>query len=197
MSRGGPSGLLVSPRPRGPCRSGARGPTARRGFIRPCIVPPTAAIRAREPYSSPMARSDRKRAAVLGSAPHSSRRSGGFLVVLLVGALLLCHGVLGFAHEISCHGCYPSDLPANVSPAGHEHGSSGDTTGDDPAGGHTFTGYFGITLALFGAILGLLLRARKWRWVASPRLYYRPHPLPTLARLPRGPTLPLLQVFRL
>jgi hypothetical protein len=141
---------------------------------------------------------------MLGGRPRSSLRSGEFLAVLLVEALLLCHGVFGFAHEISCHECDPPDLLASMSQAGHEHGSehpigheAGQATGDDPVGGHAFAGYFGIVLALFGVVvLGLLPDARSWRRDASPRLY-RPCLLPALARLPRGPTLPLLQVFRL
>jgi hypothetical protein len=197
MSRGRPSGLPDSPQPAAPRWSGSHGTAARRVFTRPCLFPPTAVIRAREIYSSSMSRSARKRAVVLGAAPRSSRRSGGFLTVLLVGALLLCHGVLGFAHEISCHECDSSDLLASVPPAGHEHGPPGHAAGDDPAGGHMFPGYFGIVLALFGvAALGLLPGARRWHGISSSQLY-RSRPLPTFAPLPRGPTLPLLQVFRL
>lgn len=144
------------------------------------------------------------RVSMLGGHPRSPRRSNDFLAVLLVGALLLCHGVFGFAHEISCHECDPPDLLASMAQASHEHGSehpvghaSGQATGDDPVGGHAFAGYFGIVLALFGVVvLGLLLGSRILRRAASP-LLYRPPPLPVLARLPWGPTLPLLQVFRL
>lgn len=197
MSRGRPSGLPASPRAAAPHWSGSHGTAARRVFTGPCLFPPTAVIRAREIYSSSMSRSTRKRAVVLGGGPRSSRRSGGFLTVLLVGALLLCHGVLGFAHEISCHECDSSDLLASVPPAGHEYGPPGHAAGDDPAGGHVFPGYFGIVLALFGvAALGLLPGARRWHGIPGSQLY-RSRPLPAFAPLPRGPTLPLLQVFRL
>ncbi len=112
----------------------------------------------------------------------------------------MCHGVFGFAHEISCHECASTDLLASMAPSGHEHGpdsSVGHETGDDPAGGHAFAGYFGIALALFGVmVLGLRRGARRRYGSAIPPLH-RARPLPAFARLPRGPTLPLLQVFRL
>lgn len=141
---------------------------------------------------------------MLGTHPRSSRRSGGFLAVLLVGALLLCHGVFGFAHEISCHECASTGLLAGMAPTGHEDGpdrqaghAAGHSAGGDPAGGHAFAGYFGIALALFGmAVLGLLRGTqRRYGDVFAP--LYRTRSLPASARLPRGPTLPLLQVFRL
>lgn len=112
----------------------------------------------------------------------------------------MCHGVFGFAHEISCHECASTDLLASMSQAGSEHGlehSAGHASGDGPAGGVAFVGYFGVVLALFGvAVLWLLRGAWRRDWDAFARLY-RSRPSPASSRLARGPTLPLLQVFRL
>ncbi len=112
----------------------------------------------------------------------------------------MCHGVFGFAHELSCEECASTDLLASISPSGHEHGpdrSAGQAVWHDSAGGHAFVGYFGIALALFGvAVLGLLRGGRR-RYGGGISRLYRLRYLPASARLPRGPTLPLLQVFRL
>ncbi len=125
--------------------------------------------------------------------------SGGFLPALLIGALLLCHGVMGFAHQTSCHECHATDLLLSVPPA-YEHamGDAGGHGGDDPTSGHVFTGYFAVFLALFGAAaLKLLLGgARRPARVALLRTS-RPRYSTVVSSLPRGPTPPLLQVFRL
>ena len=148
-------------------------------------------------------RSLKERAARVARSSGSSPRSGGSLAVLLVGVLLLCHGILGFAHQVSCHAvCEPTD-PLPNSPSIHaEHGSveaSGDTE-DEPAGapdgGQAVDGYFAVLIALFGAAFLLLLGLRGRRGSVALRLH-RPRFLPTFACLPRGPTLPRLQVFRL
>ncbi len=128
------------------------------------------------------------------------QRSRGLLPILLVGALLLCHGVLGFAHQTSCHGvCEITDPPTSSSPAHDAHGS-GYATGqaeDVPDGGQVSAGYFAAFLALFGvAFLGLLLGARRpCKSAAWPP--YQPRYLPAFSCLRRGPSLPLLGVFRL
>lgn len=123
--------------------------------------------------------------------------------MLLVGALLLCHGILGFAHQTSCHAGCESINPLSSSPlahGGHGSGNTGGYAGDGPAGadsGQGGGGYFAVFLVLFGAaFLGLSLGARRRHEPVVPRTY-RPRFLPTFACLPRGPTLPLLQVFRL
>lgn len=119
------------------------------------------------------------------------------MAVLLVGALLLCHGVFGFAHEICCHECASTGLLASMEPAGHEDGpdrqaghASSHSAEEDAAGGQAFAGYFGIALALFGmAVLGLLRgMQRRYADVFAP--LYRTRSSPASARLPRGPTLP-------
>jgi hypothetical protein len=116
--------------------------------------------------------------------------------VLLIGVLLLCHGVLGFTHQIP-HGCEAAHLlPIAASADEHAAGDAGGHAVEDPACEHMFTGYFAVLLALFGAaVLGLLLGPQKRRVTVSPPC--RSLSLPAFAHPSRGPTLPLLQVFRL
>jgi hypothetical protein len=58
--------------------------------------------------------------------------------------------------------------------------------------------YFAVfLLAFLGLILGLLLKgARIWSRVTAPLLFNRRLRL-SISHPPRGPTLPVLQVFRL
>ncbi len=122
--------------------------------------------------------------------------------MVLIGALLLCHGILGFAHQDSCHGgCEAAELVHSSTSAhdsGHADGQEEEYgSGGAPHAGQVPGGYFAVVLALFGAVLlGLLLgvRARRRTEVLRP---YRSCALPAFALLPRGPTPPLLQVFRL
>lgn len=148
--------------------------------------------------------SNKKLAARFVSRSGLSSRSGGFIAVLLVGALLLCHGVLGFAHQASCHaGCEARDtIPGSLSAhdehaSGNEGGHAGAGPTDASNGGQGAGSYFAVFLVLFGvALLGLLLGARRRGEHVTLR-HYRPRFLPTFVCLPRGPMLPLLQVFRL
>jgi hypothetical protein len=119
---------------------------------------------------------------------------GRLLPVLLIAALLLCHGVLGFAHQVSCDPC------GLVGSAGAHHGSTagaGGNAGDEHAGGIGDTAYAAVVIAALGAtILALLFAYRRRRFgvfvsLPSWRL------IPVLSHHPRGPTLPSLQVFRL
>lgn len=117
---------------------------------------------------------------------------------------MLCHGVLGFAHQTSCHGVCEATEPLTSSSPAHEAHGSGHAVGKTAAdsgwasdGGQLPSVYFAVILALFGAaFLGLFLGARRRRETATANLC-RPRSLPAFACLPRGPTLPLLQVFRL
>ena len=138
-----------------------------------------------------------KRCSASAGRPASLSGPGGFLPVLLIGALLLCHGVLGYAHEMSrgCDGPHP--MQTATAAGEHAAGHTGGHGTEDPACGHTLTAYFAVVLALFGAaFLGFLLGAQeRQRAVVSPAR--RSFPLSGIAYLPRGPTLPFLQVYRL
>ena len=119
---------------------------------------------------------------------------GGLLPALLIAALLLCHGVLGFAHQVSCDPC------GTVGPTGTHHGSTAGAGGnavDEHAGGMGGTAYAAVVIAALGAtILALLFVYRRRAlgvFVSLPSW----RPIPILSYHPRGPTLPSLQVFRL
>jgi hypothetical protein len=120
---------------------------------------------------------------------------GRQLALLLVGTLLLCHGVLGVLHL-----CSTPTAPTHQT---HEHPSIAEETvaGHDHPVCHLMGAeYFAVLFTAFlGLVLGLLLKsARLWGRVASfrPSKPYLPPLL--VSHPPRGPTnLPVLQVFRL
>ncbi len=116
------------------------------------------------------------------------------LSALLIVALLLCHGVLGFAHEMSCATCGPGEVQA--AHQGHVPQTEGDA-GDGQASGLGGTAYAAVVVSVLGAtILGLLgmtgRRPEAFSWRISER-----HLLPIAPHPPRGPALPSLQAFRL
>lgn len=121
------------------------------------------------------------------------------LPALLIVALLLCHGILGFAHQTSCEAC---ELEGS---SGVHHGSvaySGEAAGgdasNDTADGLGGLSYAAVLLATFGvALLGLLLAVRRWREFGTCRSIFRWHHPLVFVPHPRGPTSPSLQVFRL
>ncbi len=123
--------------------------------------------------------------------PASSRR----LSVLLVFALLLCHGAFGALHLV----CIP---PECVADAGHaaEHQVAAGTVGDEhehPAGHGTSTGYFAVLAGLLGLCLGLLTRVAPLRVGSGMPRTALLRRLPAAFHPPPTPTLPNLQVFRL
>jgi hypothetical protein len=124
-----------------------------------------------------------------------SRSRNVLLALLLAGTLLLCHGVFGALHL-----CSASQASASHA---HEHNSpmdAGAGVQEEHAVCHLMdvAHYFAVFLAaILGLVLWLLLKgARLWGRVSAPFVFglrLRPpvfHP-------PRGPTLPVLQVFRL
>lgn len=123
--------------------------------------------------------------------------SDSFLSVLLIGALLLCHGAFGALHLI--HPCDPAEVPGTHHSVAQHSGDAGGHPGDGPTDGLAgCSGYFAVGLTLFGAtLLGLLLgRIRKTAEVRALRPC-RPRYSPVLIFFPRGPSPPILQVFRL
>ncbi len=119
---------------------------------------------------------------------------GRLLALFLLGFVLLCHGIYGVAHL-----CSTSPVAMH---GGHEHsastGTGVDTHDKHPPCHLGGAEYFAVLFAAFlGLVLGLLLKgARLWAGVAPSLVFCRAlhrfvlHP-------PRGPTLPVLQVFRL
>lgn len=124
------------------------------------------------------------------------RKPGVIPTVLLVATLLLCHGVLGFAHEVSRNFDGPHPVQMVAISGEHDAGHTGHHETESPSCGHFSAGYFAVVLILVGAtMLGFLLgRPKRQRRTVSPP--WRSRFLPTFTYLPRGPTLALLQVFR-
>lgn len=117
--------------------------------------------------------------------------------MLLIGALLLCHGAFGTLHLV--HPCHPAETAGTHHPAAQQSGDAGGHSGGAPTDGLVgCSGYFTVVLTLFGAaLLGLLLGGiRKTVKVRALRPY-RPRYSPVSTFFPRGPSPPLLQVFRL
>lgn len=119
---------------------------------------------------------------------------GRQLALLLVGTLLLCHGVFGVLHL-----CSTPTAPTHQT---HEHPSFSDETvvgHEHPVCHLTGAEYFVVLFtALLGLVLGLLLKgARLWCRATSLNLFKPSLPL-LVSHPPRGPTKPpVLQVFRL
>ena len=117
--------------------------------------------------------------------------------VLLIGTLLLCHGVFGALHLM----CDPLEWCAGAAEHAAEHqtaAGAGDAH-EHPTGHDVSTAYFAVVaLGLLGLILKLLPKCaagvQLWlgtRWTAVLRR------VPAVLRPPPTPTLPVLQVFRL
>jgi hypothetical protein len=107
--------------------------------------------------------------------PRSTRER--LLPLLLVGALLLCHGAFGSLHQLN-----------------------GPVLFEQPAEGHPL-GAHDYAAALFTLLLGMvcMLLRREARIRGALPALRRTGLLPTseIFRLPHGPSPPLLQVFRL
>ncbi len=127
----------------------------------------------------------------------TDRKTGRVLIGLSVVCLLLCHGAFGALHLISG----PLTLPV---PAGeHAPSHGGDENSDEirnggyPAQHHTDSGYFAVLLGLLAGV-ALLLLGHVWRWYGSYAPQFVWNTVPTVVtNLPRGPTTPFLQIFRL
>lgn len=120
----------------------------------------------------------------------------GPLAVLLIGALLLCHGVFGALHA----GALDRPVPAGHSDMPQAAAETGDTSHDKKPSAHEFAGagYFAVLLTALGALVLLALTRRARLWTRAPvALSLDPHFLGYIPHLPRGPTIPHLQVFRL
>ena len=120
-------------------------------------------------------------------------------ILCLVGALLLCHGLFGALHLCSTT---EHAAPADSHLAHDHHASSeaGANTNEHPVY-HLLhaAAYYAVFLAAFlWLVFGLLLLkgARVWSTCTAPAASFRRFG-PVVLHPPRGPTLPVLQVFRL
>jgi hypothetical protein len=117
------------------------------------------------------------------------------LPLLLVGALLFCHGVFGVLHLI----CYPLECADDVWHA-TEHQPAARMAGDThehPASHATNTEYFAVLAFGLLVLLSRFLSKGAWlriglgmHWAAVLRL------APAVHCSARSPTSPVLQVFR-
>jgi hypothetical protein len=121
-------------------------------------------------------------------------------ILCLVGALLLCHGLFGALHLCSTT---EHAAPADSHLAHDHHASSeaGANTNEHPPVCHLLhaAAYYAVFLAAFlWLVFGLLLLkgARVWSTCTAPAASFRRFG-PVVLHLPRGPTLPVLQVFQL
>lgn len=122
--------------------------------------------------------------------------TGRLLAIVLVGALLLCHGAYGASHLVCDalhYGHYPqanTHEAAGEHPAKHQGG-----TGEVQHLGHV--AYAAIILVLsLGAFL--LLRRDAKKWVSeAPNLFFKRVVSPVSLGPSQRLGLPLLQVFRL
>jgi hypothetical protein len=126
----------------------------------------------------------------LPNRPTSER----LLALLAIWALLLCHGVFGALHLIPDPVLQPIAAGEHAT-THHLSGAHGGVPEERPVPHHTDVEYFAVLLGtLLGALyLWLLLLSD---WVFTTRRFVGSPPA-TVFNLPRGPTLPFLQVLRL
>lgn len=121
---------------------------------------------------------------------------------LVAAAFLFCHGAFGHAHQLEATGDPASPAKHTVAHAvAHAAGPDAPHPAPHPAprnagGEHESGVYFATLLAFFAASLPLFL-ARSIRTELPAAAFSGLRAAPGVFRLPRAPTLPVLQVFRL
>ena len=120
-------------------------------------------------------------------------------ILCLVGALLLCHGVFGALHLCSTTE-HAASADSHLTHDRHASSEAGANTNEHPVC-HLLhaAAYYAVFLAAFlWLVFGLLLLkgARLWSTSTAPAASLRRFG-PVVLHLPRGPTLPVLQMFRL
>jgi hypothetical protein len=115
------------------------------------------------------------------------------LSVLLIGTLLLCHGVFGALHLVcyspECVGDPEHQAATGAVGGAHEHHADHGTS----------TGYFAVlvVVGLLSLLLGLLPKGAPLRIALGTRWPAVLRQVPAVFRPPPTPTPPTLQVFRL
>ena len=117
------------------------------------------------------------------------------LSVLLIGTLLLCHGVFGAMHLI----CASPECAGDAEhPAEHHAAAVAGDANEHPAGHATSTEYFAVlAVGFLGLLLGLLPKRRPLRIGLDARWPVVLRRVPAVLRPPPSPTPLTLQVFRL
>jgi hypothetical protein len=124
------------------------------------------------------------------------------LALLLAAALLLCHGVYGAYHQVhqTSAGASQQHAPGHAPHEGHAAASGAHTAGhaegqeDDCSG---CVAYSAVLLVLFLGALIALQRGARLRTSTAAHTPFLLGPVPAVLHAARGPTLPVLQVFRL
>jgi hypothetical protein len=118
------------------------------------------------------------------------------LSVLLIGTLLLCHGVFGALHLV----CYSPECVGDPEHAA-EHQAAAGAVGDahEHSADHgTSTAYFAVlVVGLLGLLLGLLPKGAPLRVALGTHWPVVLRRVPTVFRPPPTPTPLTLQVLRL
>ena len=130
------------------------------------------------------------------------------LSLVLIWALLLCHGAFGALHMVA-DPVVTNPAPASLSTGEpvtahhasghHEVAGQDDRTGHERQANHAGAEYFAVLLGtIFGglALWALRRNASRRHGTSSAKLRSWGTP-PAIVILPRGPTLTLLQAFRL
>ena len=120
-------------------------------------------------------------------------------ILCLIGALLLCHGVFGALHLCSTTE-HAASADSHLTQDHHASSEAGANTNEHSVC-HLLhaAAYYAVFLAAFlWLVFGLLLLkgARLWSTSTAPAASFRRFG-PVVLHLLRGPTLPVLQVFRL
>lgn len=119
------------------------------------------------------------------------------LSLLLVATLLACHGAFGVLHQFPGHGMQEEEhSSAMAQAAGPEEHPPHRGGGEHLPGGSNYAAV--IFAVLLGAALALRLGGFRLRVArVTRRQAGRKFPTAVALHLPRGPTAPVLQVFRL
>ena len=117
------------------------------------------------------------------------------LSLLLIGTLLLCHGVFGVLHLV----CYSPECVGDPQHAAQHQAAAGAVgdTHEHSADHGTSSEYFAVLVGLLGLLLGLLPKGAPLRIALGthwPAVLRRVFPV---LRPPPTPTPLILQVFRL
>ena len=117
------------------------------------------------------------------------------LSLLLIGTLLLCHGVFGALHLVCAS---PECADDAGHPAEHHAAAGASGTHEHPAGHATSTEYFAVlTVGFLGLLLGLLPKSRPLGIGLDARWPVVLRRVPAVLRPPPAPTPLTLRVFRL
>ena len=121
---------------------------------------------------------------------------------VLIWALLLCHGAFGALHVVADPAVAnpaPAALSTGVPVTAHHASGHDDRAGHERRANHAGAEYFAVLLGTFfgGLALWALRRNASRRLGMSSATWRSWGTLPAIFSLPRGPTLSLLQVFRL